>query len=135
MQEMQGTGSGGLGKLINLKRPETQPGVGKEDSQFGSESPTAKRSKRSQTIGRILRTGSLKSSSHPWRRSATFVSYSDPFDVTTPYTQPVDLPSLKLGSRSFQELLDLQKQVCVVDITYIIDVSFYYVYLCIIIYA
>ena len=91
------------------------PGLAREESGE-AESPSNKRkNRRSQTIAGgastfAKKTSSLRHSGSPptQRQSGYFKTY---VDVTTPFTEPADLPSLDLETKDFDELLQVLKKV------------------------
>ena len=112
------------------RRVEGERSFDKDTNSGGEESITSlspAEKRRSQTISgvaagavkKMLKRGSTldysKESLKTTRNrlsSSTF--YSSGVDVTTPYTQPEDMPPLCLGSKSVNELFAILKEVCVI---------------------
>ena len=82
-------------------------------------SPTPKGNRRSESVSAAtMRSQSLKRGSHnsssSEQRRGTFTVYSDSgYDVTSPYTQPVEFAPFRLEQKDTGELLKVLKEVCV----------------------
>ena len=78
-----------------------------EDVSQRAES-SANRKKRSQTFSAHVKSPTLKSETVLIGRKSQFF---DSVDITTPYTESVEFPSLQLQSKTMDEMLTMLKQV------------------------